>query len=247
MFPSGPSPIRLDAAPPPRLLVSVRDALEADLAAARGADIVDAKDPDDGPLGALPVGTVSAIVSATAGRAATSAVAGDGEGGLPASVAAVAAAGVDYVKIAASPALLADAGALRRIAAAAPGRLVAVLLAEDAAESGIPPEGLATLAASGFAGAMLDTRGKTGRRLGDILDPATLRGFVAACRSAGLVSGLAGSLRVGDVTGLAALGPAYLGFRGGLCRDGDRRRALDPARVGEAAAALRALRRRDAA
>lgn len=232
---------------PPRLLVSVRDAAEAAFAAEGGADIVDAKDPEDGPLGALPVATVAAVAAAVAGRAAVSAVACAGERGLAASVAATAAAGVDYVKVAVGPDLLADTPALVRIASAAPGRLVAVLFAEDVAVHGLAPVALSGLAAAGFAGAMLDTSGKAGRRLPDILDGAALRGFTAACRAAGLVSGLAGSLRIGDVAALAAHAPAYLGFRGGLCRGGDRRRALDPARLAEAVSVMAALRRRDAA
>ena len=36
-----------------RLLVSVRSAAEAAMAASNGADIVDAKEPDAGPLGAV--------------------------------------------------------------------------------------------------------------------------------------------------------------------------------------------------
>ncbi|TXN31756.1 (5-formylfuran-3-yl)methyl phosphate synthase, partial [Methylobacterium sp. WL19] len=61
----------------PRLLVSVRDAAEAAMATAAGADLIDAKDPDHGALGALPTGTVRAIVAAVAGRAVSSAVAGE--------------------------------------------------------------------------------------------------------------------------------------------------------------------------
>lgn len=39
---------------PPRLLVSVRDAAEAEAAIRAGADLIDAKDPENGALGALP-------------------------------------------------------------------------------------------------------------------------------------------------------------------------------------------------
>ncbi|RZK86999.1 MAG: hypothetical protein EOO66_20930, partial [Methylobacterium sp.] len=44
----------------PRLLVSVRDADEAVMATRAGADLVDAKDPVRGALGALPVETIRA-------------------------------------------------------------------------------------------------------------------------------------------------------------------------------------------
>ncbi|GEP01570.1 (5-formylfuran-3-yl)methyl phosphate synthase [Methylobacterium haplocladii] len=232
-----PKPIR------PRLLVSVRDADEAALACASGADLVDAKDPENGALGALPVEIVRGIVARVGARVATSAVAGepDEEASLAGCVAAMADTGVDYVKVAVWPGQ-SDA-ALQAAAEAASGRLIGVLFAED----GLALDALARLSAAGFRGAMIDTRGKTGRRLGDWLASDHLAAFVATCRTHGLLSGLAGSLSVDDVSTLAAHEPGYLGFRGGLCRDGDRRNALDPVRVSAAVEAFRALGRRDAA
>ncbi|WP_375454376.1 (5-formylfuran-3-yl)methyl phosphate synthase [uncultured Methylobacterium sp.] len=229
---------------PPRLLVSVRDAAEAEAAIRAGADLIDAKDPDDGALGALPCAVVRAIVARTAGRAATSAVAGAPEAEeLEARVRAMAATGVAWVKVAVRPALLADAASLRRAADAAPARLIAVLFAEDAPSPACVP----ALAAAGFVGAMIDTAGKEGRRLPDLLDAARLSAFTAACRTHGLVSGLAGSLRAADIPALARHRPDYLGFRGGLCRDDDRRNGLDPARIAGAVRTLRGLAARDAA
>ena len=103
----------------PRLLVSVRDGTEAEAACAAGADLVDAKDPHRGALGALDPDVVRAMVARVAGRAITSAVAGepDGPDALAASVATLAATGVDYVKVAVRPEL-SDA-ALARAACAA--------------------------------------------------------------------------------------------------------------------------------
>jgi len=226
---------------PPRLLVSVRDVAEAELACAAGADLVDAKDPERGALGALPVATVRALVERLAGRAVTSAVAGEpAPSGMEAAVRAMAATGVDYVKVALPPGC---PPALLAAAAAAPGRLIAVLFAEDAPDAGLVP----ALARAGLAGAMIDTAGKDGRRLTDLLDPRHLSAFTAAARAHGLLSGLAGSLRITDIAGLARHAPGYLGFRGGLCRDGDRRLALDPRAVAEAVRTLRALPAREAA
>jgi len=53
-----------------RMLASVTDEREAELVAALGADIVDAKDPAAGALGALPHATVSAIRARTPARGA---------------------------------------------------------------------------------------------------------------------------------------------------------------------------------
>jgi uncharacterized protein (UPF0264 family) len=226
----------------PRLLVSVRDAGEADLAAQAGADLVDAKDPDRGALGALPAVTVRAIVAQVAGRARASAVAGEPDRAeLVPAIAAMAATGVDVVKVAVGGDWSEDD--LARAGTAASGRLIAVLFAEDGKAAGLVPR----LRRAGFLGAMIDTAGKDGRRLTDHLAPAALAAFTRACRDHGLVSGLAGSLALADIADLAPLGPHYLGFRGGLCVGGDRRRALDPVRVAEAVRLIRASARRDAA
>ncbi|WP_026190677.1 (5-formylfuran-3-yl)methyl phosphate synthase [Methylobacterium sp. WSM2598] len=233
-MPDSPS---LPARPRVRLLVSVRDAAEAALARARGADLVDAKDPDRGALGGLPAATVRAIVAASPGGL-TSAVAGEPRDAAEAArmLAELRGTGVDYLKIA-RPA------ACRGLALPRGAPVIAVLFAEDPIGAGDP----AALARAGFRGAMIDTRGKDGRRLTDHPPLPRLAAFLAECRRHGLLSGLAGSLALDDVPALASLGPDYLGFRGGLCGGGDRRGALDPARIAEAARRLAAAAARPAA
>lgn len=222
------------ATPLPRLLVSVRDPAEAEAARLAGADLVDAKDPERGALGALDTRTVREIVARVSGGAVTSAVAEP----TPRDVDAMAASGVNWVKTGIGPARRGDRATLAALAAAAPGRLIAVLFAEDGPAAALVPH----LAEAGFAGAMIDTAGKRGARLPDLAAPADLAAFTAACRDNGLMSGLAGSLRVIDIPSLSAYAPDYLGFRGGLCRDFDRRNGIDPLRVAEAVRSLRPSR-----
>ncbi len=221
------------SAPRVRLLVSVRDATEAALARDHGADLIDAKDPDHGALGALPPGTVRAIAAASGDRL-TSAVAGEPHDGREASacLAALAGTGVRYLKIAWAPG---RAAADLILPAGIP--VIAVLFAEDGPEGADVP----ALAAAGFAGAMIDTKAKDGRRLIDHLPLPRLASFAASCRAHGLLSGLAGSLSLDDIPVLAAFGPGYLGFRGGLCAQGDRTGRLDPMRIAEAARRLAAI------
>ena len=88
------------ATPLPRLLVSVRDPAEAEAARLAGADLVDAKDPERGALGALDTRTVREIVARVSGGAVTSAVAEP----TPRDVDAMAASGVDWVKTGIGPA-----------------------------------------------------------------------------------------------------------------------------------------------
>ena len=221
-----------------RLLVSVRDPVEARLAQAAGADLIDAKDPQAGALGPLPPVTVRAVVEAVGGSGATSAVAGEPDTlqGFESSIRAVAACGVDLVKVALGldltmpPALHALGEPLRAL----PAPVVAVLFADDDPD----PALVSSLAAIGFAGAMIDTRAKNGRGLLDLMAPAHLAAFIRKCRQHGLLSGLAGSLRLDDIPVLAPLAPDYLGFRGGLCVGADRRGSLDPQRVADAVLAL---------
>jgi dihydroneopterin aldolase len=210
------------------LLASVTGSREAELAISHGADIVDLKDPAKGALGALEPSVVRDAVSVIAGRRPASAVIGD----LPmepdqinAAVRTMAATGVDYVKVGlfAGPR---RGDCVRALAALARGtKIVGVMFIDCEPDN----ELIGLMAASGFAGAMLDTARKNGERLLDHADPAAIGDFVRGCRFHGLFTGLAGSLEAADVPRLLLLAPDYLGFRGALCARHDRRAGLDPA------------------
>ncbi|WP_084536666.1 (5-formylfuran-3-yl)methyl phosphate synthase [Azospirillum halopraeferens] len=224
------------------LLASVRDAAEARLAVAGGADIVDLKNPAAGALGALPPEVLRACVAAVAGRRPVSATVGDlplDPARVAAAVDATAAMGVDIVKIGLFDGDLGGCLAALAPRTAAGLRLVAVLFADRRPD----PDALDRLAAAGFVGAMLDTAGKTAGPLTRHRDAGFLRAFTARARRLGLMSGLAGSLRLADVAAAAAAGPDYLGFRGALCGDGGRAGALDPARLAAVRAAVQASNR----
>lgn len=208
-------------------LASVTDADEARQVLAVGADIVDAKNPRAGALGALPLDTVHALVNAVGGQAPVSATVGDFPNMEPHAVARavdmMAATGVDFVKIGLFPApALHDC-----LAALAPlcsqHRLVAVLFADRNPDIGLADR----LAEYGFAGIMLDTLDKSAGGLLRHQSVPRLTRFVDHARQLRLVSGLAGSLRVTDIPILAPLGADYLGFRGALCRNHARTQSLD--------------------
>jgi dihydroneopterin aldolase len=78
------------------------------------------------------------------------------------------------------------------------------------------------LARSRFAGGMIDTAFKTGKRLLDHMDVAAIGSFVDAVRMHGLMTGLAGSLETPDISRLLLLSPDVLGFRRALCGGDDR-------------------------
>ncbi len=210
-------------------------ASEARLCAGLGADIIDAKDPAAGALGALGVDMVRAIRASVPLSVAVSATIGDPVSDPPLMaqrVESMAATGVDIVKVG----LDADAAAQATLdylsrTAIADARLVAVLLADR----GLDLDLVARARDAGFSGVMLDTADKGNGALTDIVAPHVLQAFIAAVRRAGLFAGFAGSLRVNHVAELTVYGPDVLGFRGGLCRNCERIGAID-------AAAVRAVR-----
>jgi uncharacterized protein (UPF0264 family) len=211
-------------------LASVTNADEAEIALAGGADIIDCKDPASGALGALSMTTVRDIVARVSGRLPVSATVGDLPSDpevLTAAVAAMAATGIDVVKIgffgdgdprpAISALGTADRGSTE---------LVAVLMADRHPDFSLVP----TLAAVGFAGVMLDTADKASGRLTSVLSAARLTEFIRAARNHDLFVGLAGSLRESDIPVLVHLEPDMLGFRGALCAAG-RASAIEAIRV----------------
>lgn len=204
----------------PAFLASVRTPAEALVVADCGAQIIDAKEPRVGALGALDHDTIAAIRRIVPAHLPVSATTGD----LPAdAVDAIAdaargvlAAGADLVKIGifpgASPLPL-----LARLASDTQGRgrRVAVLVAE----AGVDRSLLDRLPAAGFAGVMLDTADKGRGALTEIMDRGAILEFICAARRARLFSGLAGSLRLRHIPALAGLQPDVVGFRGALCAD----------------------------
>jgi uncharacterized protein (UPF0264 family) len=217
-------------------LASVRDAAEAEMALACGADIIDLKDPSQGALGAVSLDAIANTVRCVAGRAPVSATVGD----LPLdkattgnAVRRTAATGLDYVKLGLFPDAKAEASTSLLAPEASRVRLILVIFADalpgfDAVE---------TAAKLGATGVMLDTMGKAAGSLLEHLPLEVLAAFVAAAKAERLTVGLAGSLKAKHVPTLLTLRPDLLGFRGALCHGGSREAAFDPV----AGAAIRAL------
>ena len=223
-----------------RMLVSVRSVAEARIAALEGADFIDLKEPRDGALGGLPVATIAAVVGALraqGSRLPISATIGD----LPmtdlpailAQVEAVAACGVDYVKVGIERA--AQAGAVLDALAATGHAIVPVFIGDR----GVAFEQVEHACRLGFPALMVDTADKRTGSLFDVLSSAELVRFVGMVRASGALVGLAGALRRPQLDALRALGPDFAGFRSAVCA-GDRSGELDPERLRDLAAALHA-------
>jgi len=223
-----------------RMLVSVRDVPEALVAAQGGADFIDLKEPRDGALGGLAVATIAEVVRALreqGRRLPISATIGD----LPmtdldailARVDAVAACGVDYVKVGIER--TAQARAVLDALAGTGHAVVPVFIADR----GLDFEQIEHACALKFPALMVDTADKLAGSLFDAMSGAELRRFVGIVRTSGALVGLAGALRLPQLASLQALAPDFAGFRSAVCV-GDRSGELDPERLRALAAALHA-------
>lgn len=173
------------------LLASVSGAAEAEQAAAYGADIIDLR-------GEATPQIVHEVLAAVAGRKAVSA------GAVEPQLAALADAGVSYIKILTrsdEDAVLAASSLANRTG------LLGIVLAED----GIEPSFIRLMAEKGFAGAILNTTG--GKNLLDALDIAALSDFADTVRATGMLVGFAGALEPPDVPRLLLLDPDIVAFK----------------------------------
>ena len=221
------------------MLASVTSVAEARMALAAGADILDLKDPASGALGALPLETIRNIVTSISGRRPVSATVGDlvdvsGEQ-LGHAVEAVAATGVDYVKVGYFPGVDPDSFMETLSRSTDSGVAIVVVLFADA---GWPPGLVDALADRGIAGVMLDTAMKDGRSLLNHLPEQAIVDFLRQARLRHLITGLAGSLSIQDIPRLLPLAPDYLGFRGALCDRRNRQLGVDRAAMARVRSAV---------
>ena len=213
------------------VLASVRSADEAVLCVEAGPDLIDCKEPLGGALGALPYDVVAAIRQAVPRDIPVSATIGDlipEPAAITAAVTAMSATGVDYVKIGIFPGGDARA-AIETLAPLAGQRfqMVGLLLADCEPDFSL----IQVMAHAGFAGVMIDTADKASGSLPSVMTPQGMSCFIETAHGAKLFAGLAGSLRLAHIASLLGLSPDLLGFRGALCRAGDRRGELDRASV----------------
>jgi hypothetical protein len=214
-----------------QLLVSVANADDAAAARAGGADIIDAKDPSAGPLGAVGDDVLRQIGAAAGAVRLVTAALGDAtdEDAIDRAAFAAASAGARLVKIGfagiAAPARAAALlGAARRGAAnGSDGRcgVVAVAYADahDAASLG-PDDLIDAAAAAGASGVLLDTANKNGPGLRALYSPEALSAWVARAHQRTLMVALAGRLRMDDLALVRDAGADIAGVRGAACDGG---------------------------
>jgi len=210
-----------------RLLVSVATAADARAAIEGGADIVDAKDPGAGALGAVTLDRLREICDAVAGARPLTAALGEAEdeGTVERDARAYAEAGAGLVKIGLlgttdvfrAESLVAAAG--RGVAGRACG-VVAVAYADAATRALSPLTVIEVAARVGARGVLIDTMDKHGPGLLGVMSAGDLTQWVSAGRAAGLLVAVAGQLTARDLAGIAEAGADVAGVRGAACVGG---------------------------
>lgn len=215
-----------------RLLVSVRDAREAEIALAAGVDLIDVKEPRAGSLGAASGGAIREVFRAVDRQAPVSAALGEL---LEFQAASWQDLPVDYAKLGLAGCADLSDWPLRWAQAwcALPPHCQSIAAAYADHGQARAPEPLAVLdqaIASGCRGLLLDTFDK---RSGDLFAHCSrrqLRTLRERTRQAGLLLVLAGGLAGDALLEARALAPDYLAVRGAVC-DGAREGTIDPGRV----------------
>jgi len=208
----------------PGLLVSVRSVAEAMLVAPLGIDVLDLKEPSQGPLASTTPAVWAEVLAQTAGSVPLSAALGEFDDAMK--LAANVPPQFKFAKV--GPSGSKSVEKLRSQWQAIRDRLsdevelVAVAYADYEAASCPRPELIFELAASfGLKTWLVDTFAKNGRSSLDHLAPLDLQRISAMAKSTQSQWVLAGSIRIEMLSqeSLGSVMPDMFGVRGDVCND----------------------------
>ncbi|MDA1014081.1 MAG: hypothetical protein O3A00_06460 [Planctomycetota bacterium] len=240
---SSRSLLKTDVSSTPLLLVSVRDAWEADQALAGGADIIDIKEPHHGALGMANFGAIQAIAAMKLGETPLSVAAGEAgdwlssETAVPGSTDSNQAPGFEREATPFSYCKLGLAGfaesvdwqarwqeSRERASRILPARQwVAVAYADHHLANSPQPALIVDEAIrSGLAGFLIDTYGKTNGGLLEFVSPTALGELIDRLHANGLFVALAGQVDRALLPRLLPLNADVIAIRTAACRNGDR-------------------------
>lgn len=249
-----PSPLPADASRPaldrPRLLVSVRNAREAEEALAGGADWIDLKEPTRGALGPVDVREACEVVELVDGRAPVSAAGGElRDWSHSAARELLHVPGISHLKL--GLAHCRDTAwqllwhAARAELASAGKECVVVIYADDrVAHSPSTSEVLSMVGGVNAGWLLVDTYQKDGGALPELINAGQLRELFAAVRASGMQTAAAGKLHAAALAELPLELIDLVGVRGAACR-ADRASAVCRQRVRQLREALDQLARND--
>jgi uncharacterized protein (UPF0264 family) len=214
-----------------RLLISVRDGAEASAALAGGADLIDAKDPAAGSLGAVALQALMGIHRAVGQARPVTAALGDAatETTIEQLAFAFASAGTAFVKVGFAgisdrtrvSTLLRAAVHGARSASGATCGVIAVGYADSDVVESLPYVQLNTAAAAaGAAGVLIDTADKQGPGLPHLINFPMFSRWCREAHDAGFLVAAAGRLTPQDLPYVRDAGVDIVGFRGAACDGG---------------------------
>jgi len=216
-----------------KLLISPKNETEAQEAIAGAADIIDVKNPLEGPLGANYPWVIKKIKEITPKGIEVSCALGDVlnyPGSVSLAALGAASLGVDYVKVGLYGLKTPQEAVflLQQVNRAAKDcnpsvKVVAAGYADSEKIGAIAPSFIPEIAYQAQVDvAMLDTASKNGTSLFNYQTTEQLRAFVATAHGLGLQAALAGSLRKRDIAVIYGLGADIAGLRGAACTGSDR-------------------------
>ena len=209
-----------------KLLVSVSSVAEAEIALLGGADIIDAKDPSVGALGAVGLDVFADIHAVVGARRRISAALGDATGAAVVKrlASSYVARGAQIVKV--GFAGVCDLVRVRELIETAvsvsdAASVVAVAYADARAVGSIDARELIEVAAdAGASGVLVDTVEKAGPGLTALWADSELSSWIARVHECGLFAAVAGKLQARDLARVADLGADIAGVRGAACDGG---------------------------
>jgi uncharacterized protein (UPF0264 family) len=216
-----------------QLLVSVRSPVEVEPALRGGADILDAKEPARGSLGAVSPDVLGGIVARIPPQVQLSIALGDlftledvwqaiehlpdltGRARIYLKLGFAGVRSFERVR-----ALLEVAADAARSHPASPS-IVAVAYADSEFAGTIPPRSVFRAAAGVPAsGVLLDTYLKAEGNLFTWIEPSELTGLMVRAHGTGMLAAVAGSLTVEHLKPVCAAGADIVGVRGAACSEG---------------------------
>lgn len=230
----------------PRLLISVRNAGEAEIAVSGGCDLLDLKEPARGSLGMVAPEVVRAVAAKSFGVSLSMAL-GELRDWTEGTAVPRLPLGLTYLKLGLSGAAGGDwVSEWVRVresfeqAGSFQPKWIAVAYVDHRTAGSPPPEEVISAAiATGCGGVLFDTFGKQSGSLFDHLPADELRPLLSDIRSAGLLAALAGSLRLEHLPDVLPLGPDVIAVRGAVCAGGARSGQLEVERTQKFRTALR--------
>lgn len=234
---------------PIKLLVSVRNADEAAVAVEGGADIVDVKEPEAGPLGFAGAHTIHSVIDAVAERAPVSAALGEStdwsDSPLVSAIQLPASAELMFVKVGLAGLskqpnfwidqwLAARTASLLGLPVGKSTGWVAVAYSDaERANAPSPTQVLEAARLHDCRVFLLDTFVKDGRTTLDWLTESELITLREQANIAGMQFAIAGQLTADHLKFVQTIRPDILAVRGAVCDQQERQRSISASRVAE--------------